>query len=101
MSASIALDTFIRVLPCPEEAPPLRLTLLPEEQLRLPPRPQRLRVLSGTAWLSYAGKDHILEGGASFRLPPRRRDAILSATGAGELRLEIAEAREDHRARCD
>ena len=68
----------------------LRLTLIRGEALRLPRRAARLRVLEGTAWVSLEGEDILLHCCESLPLLRRRgHEAVVSATGEGELRLEL------------
>jgi hypothetical protein len=45
---------------------PLRMVLVQGEALRVPQRFVGLRVLSGTAWVTQAGKDHCLAAGESL-----------------------------------
>jgi hypothetical protein len=55
----------------------LRIVLLPGEILKLPHWRSRVRVLSGTAWVTQSGRDIILsEGERMDRLPGRDRPLI-------------------------
>jgi hypothetical protein len=67
----------------------LRVVLYDREVLRLPFGSQGLRVRSGRAWLTLAGKDVILPSGETLRLAPRQETAIVSALGKAPLVLEI------------
>ncbi len=59
----------------------LRLTMVHGEVLRVPKSARKLRVLSGQAWVSFEGKDIILDRGESLMLPrSARHEAIVSVT---------------------
>ena len=68
----------------------LRLALFRGETLRAPTRSRALSVLSGVAWVTDGGKDHLLREGESLRFARRRRDpAIISAVGDEGLFLAL------------
>lgn len=68
----------------------LRLALVRGEVLRLPPSAARLRVLSGTAWISLEGEDILLRDCESLPLHGRRgHEAVVSSMGEGELFFEL------------
>jgi hypothetical protein len=67
----------------------LRLALRRGEAVRIPPRRRRLHVLAGTAWVSQAGEDVILESGMAMAARPDRDPAVVSAVGTGMLLLEV------------
>lgn len=70
-----------------------RLTLLRNHTFRLPRTCPNVHVLSGTAWVTVAGKDIILEVGetVSFTL---EKDLVLISALRAPLNLEV---RGDHR----
>jgi hypothetical protein len=71
----------------------LRLTLLRGEALRVPRGARRLRVLSGTAWVSLEGEDFVLERCESIPLAKRPgHEAVVSATGRDPLLFELDRA---------
>jgi hypothetical protein len=68
---------------------PLRVVLVQGEALRLPRSTAALAVLSGTAWVSQAGRESVLQAGEQF-LPADGRDAVVvSALGSLPLLLEM------------
>ena len=70
--------------------PPLRLTLLDREQLRLPSSSEwLLRVYSGQAWVSFAGEDFYLKNGECLSVPRVRDGAIISAVDGDALFFEV------------
>ncbi len=73
-----------------EALPTLRVALLYGEQLCLPASSNRLAVLSGRAWITFRGEDHVLEGGDCLELARPRDKAIISALGKEELFFELA-----------
>ena len=70
-----------------------RLTLLKGHALRLPRTCPRVHVLSGTAWVTVAGKDIILEVGETVSFTPEKDFVLISALRA-PLNLEV---QGDHR----
>ncbi len=69
---------------------PLRLVLLPGEALRMPRGKARLRVLSGTAWVTRAGMDIALGAGESLDVTASRNTAVFSGLGGQPLMVELA-----------
>ncbi len=73
-----------------DEEPSLRLALAYGELLRAPRGSRRLRVLSGAAWVSAAGLDHVLQEGECLDLAGARDGAVVSATRGGALLFELS-----------
>ncbi len=69
---------------------PLRLVLLPGEALGMPRGKARLRVLSGTAWITRSGMDIALGAGESLGVTPSRDSAVISGLGGQPLLVELA-----------
>jgi len=67
----------------------LRMVLVEGEALRLPPSRMRVSVLSGTAWITQAGQDTILQAGALFDLSAAADRAVVSAIGTLPLCFEM------------
>ncbi len=67
----------------------LRLMLLRSEALRVPKRLSRLRVLSGTAWISLDGRDLVLEAGQTVELAELKTPAVVSAIGCAAVLFEV------------
>ena len=67
---------------------PLRVVLVEGEALRLPRTCLRLRVLSGTAWVSQDGADVFVQAEGTFA-PCGSDAAVVSPLGALPLLLEI------------
>ncbi|MGA2378617.1 MAG: hypothetical protein ABSG85_04860 [Spirochaetia bacterium] len=68
---------------------PLRMVLVEGEALRLPLSRMRVSVLSGTAWITQAGQDTLLQNGAFFDLSAAADRAVISAIGAVPLCFEM------------
>lgn len=67
----------------------LRMVLVEGEALRLPLPGLRVRVLSGTAWITQSGVDTLLKEGASFNLSAAADRAVISAIGNVPLLFEV------------
>ncbi len=67
----------------------LRLVLLRAEALSVPKRLRRLRVLTGTAWISMDGRDMIVPEGQTVELPCSRKAAVVSAVGCPAVVFEM------------
>lgn len=67
----------------------LRMVLVEGEALRLPLSRMRVRVLSGTAWITQAGQDTLLQNGAFFDLSAAADRAVISAIGPLPLCFEM------------
>jgi hypothetical protein len=50
---------------------------------------QRLQVLAGSAWVTFAGGDFVLRKGDRLKLSKGRDPALVSAVGAGLTILEV------------
>ena len=72
------------------DAPALRVALRYGEQIKAPEKTRGLRVLSGLAWVSVDGKDHILREGDCLAVSGARGGAIISPLRAGEILFEIS-----------
>ena len=68
---------------------PAQLTLKKNEVLRIPFAVQKIQVLSGTAWISAAGEDIILQSGEKAVLPSQEDCAVLSALGDVPLIIDV------------
>jgi hypothetical protein len=68
---------------------PLRMVLVEGEALRLPLSPMKVSVLSGTAWITQAGTDTLIEAGACFDLSAAADRAVISALGTVPLLFEM------------
>jgi len=66
----------------------VRLVLERGEVCRLPRRPGRVTVRSGTAWIAARGRDHLLRAGESL-LPAPAPDILLSGVGEEPLVVEV------------
>lgn len=73
-----------------EETPALRIALLYGEQLRVPSSSEKLQLLSGTAWVSLGGRDHILRGGDCLSLSREKGGAIISPLREEAILFEIS-----------
>lgn len=71
----------------------LRLVVYSHEVYHLPAESQGVKVVSGVAWLTVAGKDLILRGGDRVLLNTDQV-ALISALGAQPLMLEVLTAQE-------
>jgi hypothetical protein len=70
--------------------PTLRITLLCDEQLRIPNSSEwLLHILSGRAWVSFRGCDFYLGRGDRLVIPRVMDGAIISAIGTRTLFFEI------------
>ena len=67
----------------------LRMVLLEGEALRLPLSRLRVRVLSGTAWITQQGEDKLLQPGESFDLSAAADRAVISPIGTVPLLFEM------------
>jgi hypothetical protein len=70
-------------------SPVLRLILYKGELFHLPQIRQEIRVLSGRAWLTVAGKDIILTRGEKMSLTKKKDLALISALGQSPLVVEV------------
>lgn len=68
---------------------PVALRIRQGEVRNLPRDGRRLRIISGEAWLTMDGRDHILEAGQALVLGRGREKALVSPTNGSSLRLEI------------
>jgi Protein of unknown function (DUF2917) len=68
---------------------PLRMVLVEGEALRLPLSRLRLSVLSGTAWITQAGFDTLLQAGTSIDLSAAADRAVVSPIGTAPLLFEV------------
>lgn len=67
----------------------LRMVLVQGEALRLPLPRLRVRVLSGTAWITQAGVDTLLEEGGTFNPSASADRAVISPVGNVPLLFEV------------
>ena len=66
----------------------LRIVLLQGEVLRVPPASGTLRVLSGTAWVSFEGRDMLVSRGEHINIARRVDRPVVSGLG-GPLLFEV------------
>ena len=67
----------------------LRLVLYEREVYRLPRSCPGIRVVDGEAWVSFAGKDTVLQCGEELQLKSGRDFAVVSTVGRSVLVLEV------------
>jgi hypothetical protein len=68
---------------------PLRMVLVEGEALRLPLSLMKVSVLTGTAWITQAGTDTLLETGGCVDLSAVADRAVISAIGTVPLCFEM------------
>ena len=68
---------------------PLRMVLVAGEALRLPLSSMTVGVLSGTAWVTQAGTDILLQAGARLDLSSAADSAVVSAVGTVPMLFEV------------
>jgi hypothetical protein len=73
-----------------ERSRPVRVTLLPGQIARLNPRCARVRVVTGTAYISRDQEDIVLQRGEDVTVQRGRYNALISAAGRAPLVLEVA-----------
>ena len=67
----------------------LRLVLYQDEVYRLPEDCQAIRARSGRAWVTFAGRDIVLESGEEARFGSGKDFAVVSCVGQAPLVVEI------------
>ncbi len=67
----------------------LRMVLVEGEALRLPLSGLRVRVLSGTAWITQSGVHTLLKEGGAFNLTAATDRAVISPLGNVPLLFEV------------
>ena len=75
--------------PASESRRLLCFALYSGELLRIPRDRQHLHVLSGTAWISVAGRDIVVSHGSCAKLVRSRYPALVSGLGGQPLLFEI------------
>jgi hypothetical protein len=68
---------------------PLRMVLMQGEAMALPLTRLRLRILWGTAWISQAGRDSLLQPRDSFDVCASPDRAVISGVGSLPLCFEM------------
>ncbi len=68
---------------------PLRMVLVEGEALVLPRACTRLSILSGTAWITQAGRDALQQPGTCFNVAAASDRAVISAIGPLPLCFEM------------
>jgi hypothetical protein len=68
---------------------PLRMVLVENEALSLPQSGATVRVLSGTAWISQAGIDTLVQSGTTYGLFGAPDHAVISVIGPQPLCFEM------------
>ncbi|HEY9667801.1 MAG TPA: hypothetical protein V6C91_13405 [Coleofasciculaceae cyanobacterium] len=66
-----------------------QVTLEKGQIFRVPLACQEIHVVSGVAWITFAGKDLIVQAGEKTFLPSHKASAVLSALGNMPVSLEI------------
>jgi len=66
-----------------------QLTLEAGEARRLNPLPPGIRILSGRAWLSWKGKDIVLNQGQEYRFQPGGDEPVISSVGRHKIVIEV------------
>lgn len=67
-----------------------RVMLLPGEVYRVPTEAQQVRVRTGKAWVSFAGRDRVLVKGGELEVEAQPNDAALvSSIGHSLVVLEV------------
>jgi len=61
----------------------------PGDVYRLNTAAQMIRILSGSAWITYDGKDVVLRKGRNVYLPATTFPALLSASGKAPVVFEV------------
>jgi hypothetical protein len=72
-----------------EAAPLLRLVLYKGEIFHLPGACQEIRILSGSGWLTRAGRDIILRAGERASIPASTDSVLISGLGQSPLIFEV------------
>ncbi|MGA2977421.1 MAG: hypothetical protein ABSF77_19110 [Spirochaetia bacterium] len=67
---------------------PLRFVLCAGEVLRLPRHSLTIRVLSGTAWITHAGRDIVLDNGGVLPMEDAGDCPLISSVGTEALLFE-------------
>lgn len=91
MSTDIALvlRNAGRSVPARQPRYVLRFALYSGELLRIPRDKRHLHVLSGTAWITAAGRDMVASPGSCSKLGRIRHPALVSALGVRPLLFEV------------
>jgi hypothetical protein len=90
--STIDLSLFMNGVPRGTTRPAdsaLRMVLVEGEALRLPLSRLRVRVLSGTAWITQKGEDTLLQAGEAFNLSAAADRAVISPIGNVPLLFEM------------
>ncbi|MCC6612538.1 MAG: hypothetical protein IT320_03610 [Anaerolineae bacterium] len=66
-----------------------QLTLEAGEARRLNPLPPGIRILSGRAWLSWKGKDIVLNQGQEYRFQSGGDEPVISSVGQHKIVIEV------------
>jgi hypothetical protein len=61
----------------------------PGEVYRLTAAPQMIRILSGSAWITFNGQDMVLRKGRNVYLPTTENAGLVSAIGHAPVLFEI------------
>jgi hypothetical protein len=85
----LILQNAARRVPAREFRRVLRFALCSGELLRIPDNGRHLHVLSGTAWISAAGRDLVAPVGSCSKLVRTRYPALVSGLGGQPLLFEI------------
>ncbi len=89
MSSELALVLNGLDRSTPRRAGVLRVVLLPGDALRIPQRMSHLRVLTGTAWITQAGRDSILAPGQCYRVRSTGDCPVISGLRGEPLLVEV------------
>ena len=88
MSMSLTLTGLPRCQPHAACAS-LRLVLYAGEVLRLPQTRLQVRIVSGSAWVTFAGRDIVLKSGETTSFASGEDAALVSALEEAPLTIEI------------
>lgn len=88
-SAQIVNNTISSLFQGQSTSISTEITLQKGDVFRVPKNYTEVRVLSGFAWLSVAGKDKVLQSGEKVLLASKN-DAVLSALKSVPLILEVS-----------
>lgn len=66
-----------------------RIRITEHEVRTLPPGTYKIRIHSGSAWVSWKGQDFVLREGETMRLRCQRHSAVVTATGRQPVVLEL------------
>ena len=87
--SALILQNAARRVPASDSRRLLCFALCSGELLRAPRGKQHLQVLSGTAWISVAGRDIVVSHGSCVKLVRTRYPTLVSGLGSQPLLFEV------------